>query len=198
MNVPINPSKLTEPWDEGYCLDLHTIESVFLGYNEFGHPEFSTTRSPVGDLLYRLKYQHDASALEPLVETVVAFLTSWNLSLQEIVPVPPSNPTRKSQPVLEVAGGVSARLHVPLCHDCISKVKKTGELKNIFDFQQRAAILDGAFDVDVPKTAGKRILLFDDLYRSGATMNTIARLLRGKGSAVAVYALTLTRTRSKS
>jgi predicted amidophosphoribosyltransferase len=41
-------------------------------------------------------------------------------------------------------------------------------------------------------------LLFDDLYRSGATASAITTLLKREGKAKAVRLLTLTRTRSKS
>ena len=39
-------------------------------------------------------------------------------------------------------------------------------------------------------------LLFDDLYRSGATMNEITTTLYDQGSAADVFVLTITRTRS--
>ena len=37
---------------------------------------------------------------------------------------------------------------------------------------------------------------FDDLYRSGATMNAIADLVKKEGRATAVRVLTITKTRS--
>ena len=48
------------------------------------------------------------------------------------------------------------------------------------------------------QTEGKGILLFDDLYRSGATVSAITALLKNEGKAKAVRLLTLTQTRSKS
>jgi phosphoribosylpyrophosphate synthetase len=45
---------------------------------------------------------------------------------------------------------------------------------------------------------GKNVLLFDDLYRSGATFNAITRVLYEKGMVNKVYILALTKTRSKS
>jgi competence protein ComFC len=49
----INPRKLSGPWTEGYALDLHTASSEFLGYDEFGHEQFNTERTEVGELVYR-------------------------------------------------------------------------------------------------------------------------------------------------
>jgi predicted amidophosphoribosyltransferase len=45
------------------------------------------------------------------------------------------------------------------------------------------------------RTSGKNLLLFDDLYRSGATVSAITELLKSQGKAKAVYLLTLTETR---
>ena len=77
----------------------------------------------------------------------------------------------------------------------MTKAKNTAQLKNIFDYTTRTEILKDAFSVDAPKTKGKRPLLIDDLYRSGATVSAIAQLLSTTGRAHAVYLLTLTHTR---
>jgi hypothetical protein len=61
------------PWDAGYALHIHTLSSVFLGYNEYGQPSFDTTRSPIGELLYQLKYRNDQSAIEQLAVAVEDF-----------------------------------------------------------------------------------------------------------------------------
>jgi hypothetical protein len=61
--VEINPRRLAGPWNEGYALDVHTRGSTFLGYDQYGHARFDTMRSPVGELLYRLKYQRDRAAV---------------------------------------------------------------------------------------------------------------------------------------
>jgi competence protein ComFC len=50
--------------------------------------------------------------------------------------------------------------------------------------------------VDPAHTEGGHVLLFDDLFRSGATMNAITDVLLGKGKAASVRAFTITRTRS--
>lgn len=90
----------------------------------------------------------------------------------------------------------SERTGIELCLDSLVKVKQTPQLKDVFDFKERVAALEGAFTVEKAKIQGKRVLLFDDLFRSGATMNTITDCLMTEGGAEVVYALTLTRTRS--
>ncbi len=176
MSVKINPRKLNGPWTDGYALDLHTTGSTFLGYDAYGHPVFDTQRSPLGELLYRLKNQGDQSAVNPIVDTVVDFLKTWRPRVDAIVRVPPSNTARKRQPVMDVAAALTEQIGIPLCDSWLSKVRSTRQLKDVFDYAKRAEILTAAFSVDEEKTRGKRLLLFDDLYRSGATVRTITLL----------------------
>lgn len=166
-----------------------------IGHNAFGHPVFDTMRSPLGELLYQLKNRGDEAAIPEIVDAAARFLNGWRVGLDAIVPVPPSNTARKRQPVIAVANALSEVLGISVCDGCVTKVKSTGQLKDVFDFAKRTEILNGAFIVDVAKTKGKRLLLLDDLYRSGATVSAIAQLLMTAGVARAVYLLTLTQTR---
>jgi len=87
----IHPKRIRGNWKEGFALDFHTLRSEYIGDDEYGHPQFETTRSEIGEL--------------------------------------------------------------------------------------------------------RAVLLFDDLYRSGATLNAVTRVLLEQGEARNVYALTLTMTR---
>ena len=73
-----NPVKCEGVWKEGFALDVHTLASDYLGDDEFGRPTFRTTRTELGELLYRLKYQRDASAVDGIVEAASAFVRSWS------------------------------------------------------------------------------------------------------------------------
>ncbi len=114
--------KLRGVWQAGYALDLHTFSSTFLGYDSFGHQVFDTKRSAIGELLYRLKYGRDRTTLDSIAETVTEFLRNWNIEVDALVPVPPSNRTRSVQPVLEVASAVCKRGGIQLC-ECVKKVR---------------------------------------------------------------------------
>lgn len=192
MGVEIHPKRLPGPWNEGCALDIHVVESTFIGDNQFGHPMFDTKRSAVGELLYQLKYRHNESVVPQVVDAAQTFLetTSW-LPVDAIVPVPPSA-VRKDQPVVILAVALADRLRTPLCRGCITKVKKTPQLKDIFEYGKRAEVLRDAFAVEPEKTSGKRLLLFDDLHGSGATVRAITECLTRGGGAKAVYLLTLT------
>lgn len=187
--------RLRGPGLEGYALDFHTISSHCIGYDEFGRPEFDTLRPLLGDALYKLKYGGDPSPLDSIVATVMVFLQARKWRIHLILPMPSSNPRRKSQPVVQIARRLGQNMGVPVCNRCIQKVKSTPELKNVHDPKQRAQLLAGAFQADVSRTSGKKLLLIDDLYRSGATAVEVARTLLDNGTAEAVCFVAVTRTR---
>ena len=65
----------------------------------------------------------------------------------------------------------------------------------MFDRAKRDEILAGAFAVDRKQTQTRTLLVFDDLFRSGATAAAVTRLLLSDGAAAQAYLLTLTQTR---
>jgi len=194
--LAINPIPLSGPWNEGFALDVHSTGSQYLGDDEYGHPQFDTTRSPVGELLYRLKYQSDKSVAADLCQAAADFAKSRKWEPTIIIPIPPSRPGRRFQPVPLLADGVARLLGRPSCEDCVLKVKETPELKSIYDYRQRLEHLKDTYTVATAKTQNHDILLIDDLYRSGATLEAVTNVLRSKGNVRKVFALTLTRTRS--
>ena len=72
------------------------------------------------------------------------------------------------------------------------------QLKDVFDYHERLKLLENAHDVTGTAVRNKSVLLVDDLYRSGATLNSVATALYDKGKVSAVYVFAVTRTRSAS
>jgi len=171
------------------------ISSTFLGRNEFGHPVFDTKRTEIGQLPYRLKNRSDPSGVDQIIDTAVDFVRSWNPRIDAIVPVPPSQ-WRKRQPVFVLASGLGERLSVSVIQNCVTRVKKLPQLKNVNDFAERKRLLEEAHSVDPALVSKKNVLLFDDLYQSGATMNAVASVLYDSGDASDVFALAITRTQN--
>jgi len=192
MSVEIKLQTLRGPWTSGFALHIHTISSEYLGEDQWGHAQFSTKRSPVGELLYQLKYRQDKKVVNELAEAAAGFCSrKWQLKVDAIVPIPPSQ-ARRIQPVEAVAEALAELLEVPICEG-LKKVKKTPQLKDLTDYDERTEALQDAFEVDPKETKGKRLLLIDDIYGSGATVLTIAQMLAKEGGAKAVHLLTLTK-----
>jgi len=195
--VTIDPLVLKGPWTEGYVLERrHTISSEFLGDDEYGHARYDTKRSDLGELLYRLKYRSDTSALDPIAQTAAGFIRGRGWDFEAVLAVPPSQ-RRQVQPVLEVARAIGAALTKPVLASALVKVKDTPQLKNVFELSERQTILEGAFEATAEDVARRRLLMVDDLYRSGATAAVAAGVLAHAGAA-AVYFLALTKTRTRS
>ena len=155
--------------------------------------QFETIRSEIGELLYKLKNKGDQSVVPEIVAAAVEALKPSLSKFDVVVPVPPST-QRTVQPVTLLADAIGKGLNIPVVR-AVTKVKETPQLKNIYDLDERAELLNGAFKVD-QSIAGKRVLLFDDLYRSGATMNAITEALIDDGKAADIMAFAITRTRS--
>jgi len=196
MAIETHPMRIPGSWKEGYVLDYHTKSSDFLGYDEYGHPRFETVRTEVGELLYRLKYKGRKDSLASLVNAAADFIRQWSPQVDALVPVPPSK-DRVTQPVMLLASGLAAVLNLPL-QNVVRRAQSPKQLKDVFDYHERIKLLENVHDVNGTGIRGKSVLLVDDLYRSGATLNAVTGALYEKGQAAAVYAFAPTRTRSAS
>ena len=176
-----HPRQLTGPWHSGWALGFHS---------SFSGSEWN--RSAVGELTYRLKYQEDLSVLPALVEMTVAHISDHPelVKVDVITPVPPSIP-RPNDPVAVFAVALSKRLEIAVL-PILAKTRQTSPQKEMRSLAQKRANVTGAFAVTTP-IKGKRLLIVDDLFDSGATMVEITRVLLHAGAAE-VNVLALTRT----
>ena len=176
-----HPRQLPGPWNAGWALGFH---SAYAGA--------TWNRSETGELTYRLKYQGDLSVLPALVEQAAALIAEHPelAQVDAILPVPPSTP-RPNDPVSSFAKALAHKLglaYLPV----LVKARQTTPQKEMHTLAQKQANVAGAFDLKSP-LKGKRLLVIDDLFDSGATLAEIDRLLRRAG-AITVCVLTLTRT----
>jgi competence protein ComFC len=161
--IEIHPKEIKGSWDRGYVLDVHTISSTMIGYNEFGHPEFDTVRSPLGELVYRLKYRGDKGAIVSIVEAITGFMTTSDIHPEVVVPMPPSKLERSFQPVIEVGTELAKTLGITFNSTSLKKAKSTPQMKDVGDFPARVATLEAAFVID-RDLEGRTVLLLDDLF----------------------------------
>lgn len=180
-------------WKAGWALDVHTISST-------PNPDgtFNNVRSQIGEAVFQLKYRHNQSQIDFLVSELVAFLNTRLVLpyIDVILPTPPSQ-NRDFQPVLEIANKVAEQLGKSIDFDFVLKTKSTTQLKSITDVNERQQIISGAFAISDPdKYRNKKVLIIDDLYRSGTTLNEMTKVLYEQANVNNVYVVTLTYTRS--
>lgn len=191
--MTLHPQIIEGPWRAGIVLDWHTVESKLAGENEFGHPVFETTRSEIGELLYQFKYRSNRQALIQLLALAMERMAKARGKFGLVLPVPPSNPTRTV--TQQIAAGLATGLGAPTSATALTKVRATDELKSVTDPARRKELLNGVFAADPVELLGKTVLLVDDLYRSGATLEAATEAAYAQGGASAVYVFAVTRTR---
>jgi predicted amidophosphoribosyltransferase len=150
-------------------------------------------------MLYQLKYRHNRSQISPIAELTAGFLKKLLVFpyLKAIVPIPPSDLDRPFQPVHLIATEVGRLVELPVPLDYLKKVRETTPLKNLEDQASRKDQLEGAMQIADGRFRGQYVLLFDDLYRSGETLNAATTALQNQGGVARVYVLALTRTRTR-
>jgi ComF family protein len=94
---------------------------------------------------------------------------------------------------LLLAGAVSRRFALALDYDNLVRIRPTRPQVELTG-PERAQNVRGAFELKRPEAvAGKRLLLVDDVFTTGATLNECSRVLKAAG-AESVTAFTLART----
>ncbi|OSI13836.1 phosphoribosyltransferase [Neisseria dentiae] len=178
-------------WTKGFALDNHMQQSIFLGHNELGHPQFDNQRSMVGEWIYQLKYRNKIQNVALLVDFILNQFKGLE-SLNLIVPAP-FTLERANQPVQLIAQELSSRLNIP-CYSILKKSHTHEPLKNIQNKSEKLEILRKCILVDDIDLNNKNILIVDDLFDSGATLEiSTEKLLAKRANQVFVLAMTKTK-----
>lgn len=187
--------KLEGNWEDGLAFDLHILNSEYLGQDEYGRDRYNNTRSEMGELVYQLKYQHDSTMANKIVDLLQVIKGLEKMDV--IIPIPPSNINRAEQPVFLITTELGRRFNIAVCLDILAKSKGGKELKSITNPDERQeALKNSIFIATHYDLSGKKVLLIDDLYRSGATLRVATDLLYSEEQVEKVYVLTMTKTKS--
>jgi predicted amidophosphoribosyltransferase len=104
--------KITGNWIKGFSYDVHTLDSVYLGTDEYGHARFDTTYSEMGELVRQLKYRGEKTATTKIVDLLGKY--KGVETFDAIIPAPSSKTNRLYQPVDEIALELGKRANVPV------------------------------------------------------------------------------------
>ena len=83
---------------------------------------------------------------------------------------------------IEIAREVSKSLKLPLVSNCLTRIKNTQPQVELSAEARKENVKDIFVCQDKKEILGKKILLIDDLYTTGATMEEAARVLKESGA----------------
>ena len=193
--MKVNVRKIQGPWDLGYSLDKHSISSTYTGDNAQGHATFDTVRSEVGEALFQLKYRSNTKQAEMISTQMAKSLGGYFPSCSVVIPMPPSK-KRRIQPVQEIAEQLAGKWGIAYFDDLLIKTGRTKQMKDIEQTEDKIDALCAAFSVsDVLEDGPYDVLLIDDLYDTGSSLEAATIALREYEKIKNIFVATATRRR---
>ena len=188
----MSPIKVDGNWTEGYAMDKHVIHSEHLGYDQFGYDIYDTTRSELGELVYKMKYNGHNDTSEEIVNIITPFLDDWLIdkNINCILPVPPTI-QRTFQPVFVIAKKIADKYGIAYDDTVLKKIASVAAK----DMTREHKSVEGTIVKLKNASSRRNILLIDDLYSTGSTANECVKILKCDPNIDNVYFLAITKTR---
>lgn len=145
-------------------------------------------------IILKIKYDNKREYIEGFAKLMAIryekFIKVSNIDC--IMPVPLHSSRKRMRGFNQsdiLAKDLSKYLDIPVLHDCLCRIKKTIDQKGL-SRTERLHNLDNAFMVrDLPSNI-KNILVVDDVYTTGTTIEKCAKILKDSG-ANKIYFLTI-------
>ena len=192
-SVQINPVEIRGRRFTGWALDYHTVSSRYDKAGRF----YVTDRTPLGELLYKFKYGKQFWLASKIARSAAEFLISTGMAndIDVIITIPPAKFRLLYQPVKLLGKKIGNILNKPVKTDLLKRNRRIPQLKSMEDKVERNKSVKGLFSIISDQHPCKSALIFDDLYRSGATLNEAAETLIAAGYVQRIFVLTITKTR---
>lgn len=175
--------------EKEYCTDCEGKERYF----DEGRVAFEY--SALSGAMYKFKYSHKPEYGECLgmmtAKALKKELRLWNADA--IVPIPIHKNRKKTRGYNQaeiLAKSIGKHAKIPVVTTLVKRVIDTPKLKDL-NPAERQNCLKNSFKLTVDDVKLKKIILVDDIYTTGSTIDTVARLLKEYGVR-SVYFVTIT------
>lgn len=164
-----------------YCGDCGRKKHMFAqGKAPFVYDE--VMRNSIAGYKYSGRREYSAFYAEEILRRCAKEMLGWKAEVLVPIPLHPSRRRKRGFNQAELlAKEISKRCGIPVDADLLSRTKKTHVQKDLND-QERFANLKDAFSIRKGRFPYKRIILVDDIYTTGSTIDAAARILRENGA----------------
>lgn len=117
---------------------------------------------------------------------------NWQQKIQTIVPVPLHENRRRERGFNqseEIAKGISSILSISMLKNSLIRVKDTPHQTGLMRNQRQENIKKAFQIVDIESVQDKKVLLVDDVYTTGATIDSCAKTLKQAGAKEVYFAV---------
>ena len=136
----------------------------------------SVMRESIGRFKYKNRREYGDFYVQELLRACGEAVRSWNPDL--LIPIPLHKSRRRKRGFNQaelIARGLGKELGIPVSADSLLRTKKTSPQKELND-QERKSNLKNAFQLAKDNVKFKKILLIDDIYTTGSTIDAAAFL----------------------
>jgi ComF family protein len=145
----------------------------------------------VKKLIHQFKYEPFIKDLsENLADLIITHFQTLNKCEKDfegkiLIPIPLTRKKLKNRGFNqseEIAKKLSEKLKIPVIADCLIKIKENLPQMEL-SLKERQENIKGAFEVmKKEQIIGKKIMLIDDVYTTGSTMEEASRILKESGA----------------
>lgn len=172
-----------------YCYDCQKRRHLYReGVSLFAH------KGKIKNAIYAVKYDNKREYLDffadELIKEEQERIERWNANM--LVPVPlyrRKEIKRGFNQAAEFAKCIGRRMNIRVESGAIERVRQTTPQKELSDVQRRKN-LEKAFKVNKNIVKSKKIIIVDDIYTTGSTIDACAEVLL-RGGADTVYFITM-------
>ena len=153
-------------------------------YYEKGRAVF-VHEGPVKDAIYALKYENMRVFADFFVEEMDATFGEWirHEDFSAIMPIPLSEEKRRQRGYNQaelLSAALSKKTGIAHCLNCITRINNTAPQK-LLAHDERKNNLKNAFKTSLNGVQLDKVLLVDDIYTTGNTIDAVAKELRMSG-----------------
>jgi predicted amidophosphoribosyltransferase len=182
----VRPVTLPGSFDLGFAL----------GYYSWGRRD-EIKRTPLGELLHRFKYEQNRQAGLLLVGLLCDFIRNRRSfsTCDLMITVPPSFKSRPFDPVSVLAEEMIRCTGISWYRNALRRTRLNKPQKEIRERKAKELNVLNVFQTSGHLDLnGRRVLLLDDTFDSGATLDQVCRILR-EARPEKIYALVVAKTK---